>query len=170
MWWRVVVWFFFPFFVFPSVFLHLQLHFFVTVGFCFVVIYFFIKHLRSRTPTQHEQRLPAPTPGPQPGWGVRGPLGVFVAVFLVSGTGGQARGPGRGVCTAEGNRTRERLSRGPRRRTTLGKGPGTRRRRRAPGEGRGPASAAVTLCSRVAPPSPPPGPPGGGGLTTSPVR
>lgn len=65
--------------------------FFVTVGFLF----FFIKHLRSRTQTQYKQRPPTPTPGAPAGLGTLGggPLGCFVAVFLVSGAGGQVRGP-----------------------------------------------------------------------------
>lgn len=95
MWWKIV-WFFFPF-IFSSVFLHFTaiFFFFVTVGFLFFLLFFFIKHLRSRTPTQYKQRPPIPTPGAPAGLGALGdPLAFCVAVFLVSGTGGQARGSG----------------------------------------------------------------------------
>lgn len=92
MWWKIFVWFFFPFFFFLQfVFISLRCKIFCDSGF-FV---FFIKHLRSRTQTQYKQRPPTPTPGAPAGLGTLGggPLGCFVAVFLVSGAGGQVRGP-----------------------------------------------------------------------------
>lgn len=88
-----MVLFSFFFFFLQFVFISLRCKIFCDSG--FFVFCFFIKHLRSRTQTQYKRRPPTPTPGAPAGLGTLGggPLGCFVAVFLVSGAGGQVRGP-----------------------------------------------------------------------------
>lgn len=112
--------------------------FFCDSGFLFCGYLFFYKTLALKDSNTTQTTATSPHPWAPAGLGGPGPLGVFVAVFLVSGTGGQARGPGRrGLHSGRELDERTTKSRGPRRRTTLGRGPGTRRRRRARGEGSG---------------------------------
>lgn len=143
---------------------------FVTVGFCFVVIFFlYIKHLRSRTPTQHKHRLPAPTPGPQPGRGSGAPLAfLWLFSWCLAPVGGH-EGLGRWDLdsSALGRRSQGRKHGGeddevwgPTKTDGAPKGAwdaggGRRAGRRRWGGQVGLASAAATLCSRGAPPSPP---------------
>lgn len=129
---------FFLLFFLQFFFISLQFFFFFCDSgiFVFFVVFFFIKHLRSRTPTQYKQRPPIPTPGAPAGLGALGdPLGFLCGCF--PGVWHRWAGAGfwgGGICTAlpwgdghkKGNLNKKTTkSRGPTKTgTTLGKGPG----------------------------------------------